>query len=477
MRKLVVLGLAFFGLATSGFSQGPMVFMGIDAEDFNISMGGHGGTPPYESVIRDGILPYVTNGGVGVLVVGGGKNPNDDVTLFWTEVVGNVGIPLTFVNGANAIKQQSFRDFAIIAIASALPQTPSGGLTNEENGALAFRAPEIARYVNEGGGILGTAQAGLDTPYAYLGPDFFTYNFPGDFDAITPTAAGLALGITNVFDTCCWHDEYLEFPNFFEVLATNDATGHPCAIGSQAAVIARRIVGIPYIATCMPGTTHMVTAVVSQNTTPVPGQTVNFEIISGPNAGEAGQGITNLEGEVFFSYLGDGGTGTDVIRLFFIENGEPIYDIVYKNWGDPAECLLVVGNGPGADPLGSPSHVWLTQISAITGYYPATEQNFPVFELPPVTPIPIPEIVIEASVQMLMWNPVIFPKNPEQYSRGLTVTVWSDGRVVGQQYGMADGIKISLETWTDPLSGRRFIRFPFHFTTSSLGTFKRLSPR
>lgn len=476
MRKLVMLVLALFGLATSAFSQGPMVLMGIDAEDFNISMGGHGGTAPYESIILNGLLPDVTNGGVGVLVIGGGKDPNDDVTRFWTEVVGNVGIPLTFVNGATNIQKQSFRNFAIIAIASALPQTPSGGLTDAENNALTFRAPEFARFVNGGGGVLGTAQAGLASPYGYLGPDFFTYDFPPQFQEITPTAAGLALGITNVFDTCCWHDEYTEFPAFFEVLATNDDTGEACAIGSDAVVIARRIVGTPYIATCNAGQTHTVTAYVSQNQMPVAGQLVDFEVYSGPNAGVSAQGVSDAAGKVSFSYVGAGGDGTDVIRLYFLENGEPVYDLVYKIWGDPVECLLVVGNGPGGDPLGSSSHVWQTQVSAITGYYPATEQNFPAFELPPISQkkkgnlLEIPEIVLEASVQMLMWNPIIFPSNPEQYSQGLSVTVWSDGLVEGELYGTADGIKIWMETWTDPDSGKRYIRFPFKFEPRSLGT-------
>ncbi len=470
MRRSLLLAFASFGLAAVGTAQGPMVLMGIDAEDFNISLGGHGGTTPYEDILTNGLLPHVTNGGVGVLVVGGGKDPNDDVTQFWTEVVSNVGIPLTFVNGGDAIRRQGLRGFAVIAIASALPQTPSGGLTDEENDALTFRAPEFARFVNGGGAVFGTSQAGLRSPYGYLGPDFFVYNFPPQFDAITPTAAGLALGITNVFDTCCWHDEYVAFPAYFDVLATNDATGQPCAIGSEGVVIARRIVGTPFIATCSGGETHTVTAFVSQNTLPVPGKLVDFQIYSGPNAGETAQGVTDAEGKVSFSYVGDGGEGVDLIRLFFLENGEPVYDLVYKYWGDPVECLLVVGNGPGADPLGSPSHVWQTQVSAIKGYYPATEQNFPVFELPPVTPQAsnpktkrIPKLVVEVSVQMLMWNPVLFPSNPEQYSRGLTVKVWSDGRVEGEMYGTADGINIWLETYTHPDSGAKFIRFPFRF--------------
>ena len=45
-------------LAVPAVAQGPVVLMGIDAEDNNPP--NHGGTAPYVDVIDNGILPNVT---------------------------------------------------------------------------------------------------------------------------------------------------------------------------------------------------------------------------------------------------------------------------------------------------------------------------------------------------------------------------------------------------------------------------------
>ena len=67
-------------------SGGPVVLMGIDAEDGG--PGGHGPLAVYANVVSS-ILADVTNGGSGILVIGGGKDttpPVDDVTGFWDQV-------------------------------------------------------------------------------------------------------------------------------------------------------------------------------------------------------------------------------------------------------------------------------------------------------------------------------------------------------------------------------------------------------
>jgi hypothetical protein len=463
-RRLATIGLALLGFELSAHAQGPVVLLGIDAEDFNISSGGHGGTDPYVQLIQVGLLNKLSNGWTKALVVGAGKDPNDDVTLFWTKVLDDVGVPYEFVNGKQNILRQGFRGHGIICIANALPQTPYGGLTNEENNALTLRAPEIASFVNGGGGVLGTAQAGLSNPYGYLGPDFFQYNFPAQFQTITPTPAGLSLGITNVFDTCCWHDEYINFPSYFTVLATNDDTGNPCAIGGDQVVLVRRIVGTPLFSQCFPGETHDFDAFVSKSTVPQPGVTVHFDIPMGPNAGTSGMGVTAANGQVSFSYTSNGAIGRDRIRLYFFENGEPVLDVIHKDWLDPAECFLVVGPGPGNQPWTS-GHTWQTQLSTVTNVFPVTLTNIPSFVLPAQPPRKKAQLnatkVAEFSVQMLLWNPPQFPTNPEQYTQGMSVTMWSNGRVTARRYGNEDSMEIFMETYTDPDDGLRYVRFPF----------------
>jgi hypothetical protein len=129
-----------------------------------------------------------------------------------------------------------------------------------------------------------------------------------------------------------------------------------------------------------------------------------------------------------------------------------------------AECFLVIGKGRGSDPFAALGHTWTTQLSTIGYAYPVTMEDIPYFLVPIPPPGKIrlvnPEPVEQVSVQVLMWNPVVFPRNPEQSSRGLTMTMWSDGSVTGRHFGPRDGIQIRLETVVDAL-GNRFARFPF----------------
>ena len=47
----------------------------------------------------------------------------------------------------------------------------------------------------------------------------------------------------------------------------------------------------------------------------------------------------------------------------------------------------------------------------------------------------------------------------EKSSRGLQVTLWSDGSVTGERYGARDGMGIRWEVFES--GGKRFLRFPF----------------
>lgn len=65
------------------------------------------------------------------------------------------------------------------------------------------------------------------------------------------------------------------------------------------------------------GTTHTVTATILDDWgDPVPGIDVDFEVLSGPNAGTTGTATTDANGEATFSYTGNT-EGTDEIRASF----------------------------------------------------------------------------------------------------------------------------------------------------------------
>jgi hypothetical protein len=317
-------------------SGGPLILMGIDAEDGGI--GGHGPITIYQSVAND-ILSNVTNGGSGILVIGGGKSVGDHVTTFWNALAAGTGQSVTYVNGG-AIAGQSFAGFAMIGVVSDEINTPFGGLTQTENNLLAARAADIAAHVNNGGGLLGFS-SDFPNAYAYLaGVGSFSANTGLSFSDITPTAAGTAIGITDALDICCWHDEFSAFPPFLQVLATNALTGNAVTVGG-ADVFISSIQLAPDAATNPVGASHTLTATVEENGSPVSGATVTFTVISGPHAGTTGTGTTDASGIATFAYTG-AALGIDTIEASYVDSqgNSQTSNQVTKEWfGAPPDAV------------------------------------------------------------------------------------------------------------------------------------------
>lgn len=291
---------------------GPIVLMGIDAEDGG--PGGHGPITVYVDVVNS-ILNSVTNGGNGILVLGGGDT---NITNYWNAISTNTGEPVTLVNGASNIQSQSFTGYAMLAVVSDENNT-FGGLTLAENTALGARKGDVAAFLNNGGGLLGFSSANFGSEaYPYLG-DLGSFTFGStDYDDITPTSDGTATGITDALDVCCWHDEFLTFPSFLKVLATNPSTGNAAAIGGANVVISD-IELAPDGTSSNVGTSHTVTATVKENNQPAPNKTVDFTILSGPHAGITGSSLTDASGQATFSYTGTV-VGTDTIEAAFTDS-------------------------------------------------------------------------------------------------------------------------------------------------------------
>jgi hypothetical protein len=89
----------------------------------------------------------------------------------------------------------------------------------------------------------------------------------------------------------------------------------------------------PKTASAIEGGNHTVTAKAESTTgTPVPGATVTFKVISGPNTGVNGTGVTDANGEASFTYTDagpDGTTGTDEIQAYI---GNLASNIVKMEW-------------------------------------------------------------------------------------------------------------------------------------------------
>ncbi|MEU4766855.1 VWA domain-containing protein [Actinosynnema sp. NPDC023794] len=103
-----------------------------------------------------------------------------------------------------------------------------------------------------------------------------------------------------------------------------------------------------------PGQTHTVTATVTDDFgDPVANVPVDFSILSGPNAGGAGNGNTSAAGAVDFTYpaaQGLAGLGQDSIRGCFTHAaGHQVCDDVLKDWVDttPPVVTCEPTNNPG----------------------------------------------------------------------------------------------------------------------------------
>lgn len=126
----------------------------------------------------------------------------------------------------------------------------------------------------------------------------------------------------------------------------------------------------PSVASNPVGTDHTVTAIAqAANDAPIPGVTIDFKVLTGPNAGKTGSGNTGADGKTTFTYHDDGGAGTDTIQAFI--GAALSSNQVVKVWGlacdvngdakvSPADLLLIrnknntVASGP-TDPF-DPNH-------------------------------------------------------------------------------------------------------------------------
>ena len=148
-----------------------------------------------------------------------------------------------------------------------------------------------------------------------------------------------------------------------------------------------------------------------------------------------------------------------------------------------AECFLVIGNGAGDASFFEIGHVFETQLDAVESAYAVTMEDIPEFVLPvtasglggvgastaartpvaePPTGALTPAWMLDSAltVQVLMWNPGVFPDQPEQFSVGLAVVVLPDGGVATTPFGAGAGIEVWAETDVNE-QGQAVVRFPF----------------
>jgi hypothetical protein len=116
-----------------------------------------------------------------------------------------------------------------------------------------------------------------------------------------------------------------------------------------------------------------------------------------------------------------------------------------------AECHMLFGGGTGASQQVLFGHLYDTQLVGMRRSWPVTMVDMPSF---PVSALP-PQF----TMQVVMYNPTVFPQNPSQWSQALTVHT-TGGVVTGSTSGTLNGMHVSIQTFTAP-NGTLRVRFPF----------------
>jgi hypothetical protein len=320
-RLLLLLSLLAAGLVTlvtaptagAQVSGGPVVLMGIDAEDGG--PGGHGPPATYTRLVNN-ILAQTTKVAPTQLIVIGCK-PGTDTGTFWATV-----FPAAVcVQGGAAITALTFQEARMYAVVSDELNTPFGGLTcHDEDPALddPTTQTEIAAHVNAGGAILGFS-SDCPRPFQYIsGVAQIGVNVGGFYSDIDPTTEGLALGIDDTLDVVAWHDTFQSFPSFLKVLAFEAGTANAAAIGGRSVtlppvVVPTRLELTPKRSENVVDSEHTVNAVVyDQFDRPMQGVAVTFNVTGASGTIQVTH-TTDKDGVATLTYQGPALPGQDTI--------------------------------------------------------------------------------------------------------------------------------------------------------------------
>jgi hypothetical protein len=236
------------------FGGGPVLLVGLDTEcggRVNPATDGSGfhGTINQWCAIYNNMLKQPCVTGNGILVIGGGKSPGDNISTFWNLVSSGTGEPVTFVNGVSNITSQSFTGFRMIAVADAY--CSSGGLTQSELNAFNARNADVAAFVNGGGCLFGSTGSPLANQFGYVSSlGTITYNaFAGNIygsPTMNITTDGIAYGFpSSPYINGPWHNTFLTYPSFLLPLATVSAGSTPTNMIGQTLAIGGMCITIP----------------------------------------------------------------------------------------------------------------------------------------------------------------------------------------------------------------------------------------
>jgi hypothetical protein len=189
---------------------------------------------------------------------------------------------------------------------------------------------------------------------------------------------------------------------------------------------------------------------------------IEFRYLTVPTGTSPTVGIENADASSFLCADTTPASG-DSLRIEFSPGINPC-----------VECFLVVGTTQGGGSFDGQVHTWNgLDVGNIVGAWAVTMEDLPLIPLQRVLRFAgtqqarlrqtwgqEPEPAFFAEV--VMWNPGIFPSNPEQSTQGLAVYALPDGTVYGVPYGQQDGGMTWLDIRTLTFNGVEYFQLPFN---------------
>lgn len=147
----------------------------------------------------------------------------------------------------------------------------------------------------------------------------------------------------------------------------------------------------------------------------------------------------------------DTGTHTVIVTATDISGNQTTCNVTIN----VAECHFLIGRGGGSQQVTLFGHQYDTQLASVRMTWPVTMLDRPSLRVPMHLSSPL-----HFSCQTLMYNPVVFPTNPSQWSNRLRVTIHPGGIVTSELLGTLNGIHQSVTTYVDTY-GTLMMTFPF----------------
>ncbi|MFQ5491843.1 MAG: FG-GAP repeat domain-containing protein [Phycisphaerae bacterium] len=349
---------------------GGIVFLsGDDADDVGHCQGtACGGL--YPAIFSFGVANSASPG-TGILAIGVNAGSAQMALDSWNDPLnGGPGAPVTVLTTPAEIAAVNFLDFSLLYIPSIALHTV-GGITSVQLDALNARQGDVVNFVNVSGGAL-VALTEANVPNAYGWIPFPIETADQVHTNVCPTAA--LTGALAPMATCAnmshgvYHTIFTGPPGFLGMealaLSADAPVDQVVLLGGINVIIGGQISLTPDTAAGPMCQSHVLTATVTQLSfpfDPLQGALVTFDVISGPNLGMGGTGVTDVLGVATFSYRGEGGPGLDGIQASFVDQaGLHQSNVVTTTWirtsedcntnGVPDECELLApgdldGNG------------------------------------------------------------------------------------------------------------------------------------